>query len=150
MKQWTLCLMGLLAFGGIASSQAEPGAGGGVEKAILAMETQWLQAIKASNLDPVAANFDERFVNTDSSGVVTNKAQGLAELKKSKFTVAEYENVQVVVFGDTAIVTGGFKGKGTDDKGKPFDVHERWTDTWAKEKGGKWLCVASHSSTLAK
>jgi hypothetical protein len=31
--------------------------------------------------------------------------------------------------GDTAIATGGFIGKGTDAKGKPFDVDARSTDT---------------------
>jgi len=38
--------------------------------------------------------------------------------------------MKVTVFGDTAIATGGFKGKGTDESGKPFDNSVRWTDTW--------------------
>ncbi len=148
MKKWTLCLLGLLTLGSVAWSQSQPSAGG-VEKVIVALENQWLQAVKAQNPDLVAANFDDRFVNTDSSGKVTNKAQGLADLKAVKFASAEYENMQVTVFGDTAIATGGFRAKGTDPKGKPFDVHERWTDTWVKMPSGKWLCVASQSSPIA-
>ena|SRR5271156_5021533 len=148
MKKWTLCLLGFLSLGSVAWSQAQP-AGGGTEKAIVALENQWLQAAKTQNPDLIAANYDDRLVDTDSSGKVFSKAQGMAELKATKLASAEYENVQVTVFGDTVIAAGGYKAKGTDSKGKPFDVHERWTDTWVKMASGKWLCVASHSSPIA-
>ena len=148
MKKWTLCLLGFLSLGSVAWSQAQP-VSGGIEKAIVALENQWLQAAKTQNPDLIAANYDDRFVDTDSSGKLISKAQAGAELKATKFASAEYENVQVTVFGDTAIAAGGFKAKGTDSKG-PFDIHERWTDTWVKMPSGKWLCVASHSSPIAK
>ena len=55
----------------------------------------------------------------------------------------------MTIFGDTAIATGGFKGKGTDAMGKPFDNNnERWTDTWMKMPSGKWQCVASHATPI--
>jgi hypothetical protein len=41
-----------------------------------------------------------------------------------------------------------FKGKGTDEKGKPLDLNERWTDTWVKMPSGKWQCVASQASSI--
>ncbi len=93
--------------------------------------------MKSQKAETVVPNFDERFVNTDSSGKVTNQAQGLADLKATKFASAEYEDLTVTVFGDAAVVTGGFKGKGTDSAGKAFDVHERWTDTWVRTPAGK-------------
>ena len=65
-----------------------------------------------------------------------------------KWSSAEYADVKVTVFGDTAIATGGFNGKGTDEAGKPLEVHERWTDTWLKMPGGQWQCVASHASPI--
>lgn len=149
MKKWTLFLLGLLSLGSVAWSQAQP-TGGGVEKAIVALENKWLQAAKTQNPDLIAADYDDRLVDTDSSGKVMTKAQGMADLKATKFTNAEYENVQVTVFGDTAIAAGGFVAKGTDPKGKPFDIHERWTDTWVKMPNGKWACVASQSTPIAK
>jgi ketosteroid isomerase-like protein len=148
MKKWTLCLLGFLSLGSVAWSQAQPATGAGTEKAILTLENEWLQAAKTQNPDLIASGYDERLVDTDSSGKVYTKAEGLAELKATKFTSAEYEDVKVTVFGDTAIAAGGFKAKGTDPKGKPFDVHERWTDTWVKKPSGKWVCVASHSSPI--
>jgi ketosteroid isomerase-like protein len=149
MKKLTLCLLGFLSLAGVALSQAQSG-GAGVEKAIVALENQWLQAAKTNNPEPIAANYDDRLVDTSSSGKVTTKAQDMAFLKAVKLTSAEYEDVQVRVFGDTAIAVGGFKAKGTDPDGKPFDIHERWTDTWVKMPSGKWVCVASASSPITK
>jgi len=148
MKKWTLCLLGFFSLASVAWLQAQP-AGGEIGKAIVALENQWLQAAKTQNTDLIATNYDDRFVDTDSSGKVVSKAEGMAELKATKLTSAQYENVQVTVFGDTAIAAGGYKAKGTDSKGKPIDIHERRTDTWVKMPSGKWVCVASHSSPIA-
>jgi hypothetical protein len=40
--------------------------------------------------------------------------------KEMKYSSAEYYDVKVTAFGNTAIATGGFKGKGTDASGKPL------------------------------
>jgi ketosteroid isomerase-like protein len=149
MKKLTLCVLGFLSLASIATSQAQSG-DAGVEKAIVALENQWLQAAKTNNPEPIAANYDDRLVDTSSSGKVTTKAEDMAFLKAIKLTSAEYEDVQVRVFGNTAIAVGGFKAKGTDPKGKAFDIHERWTDTWVKMPSGKWVCVASASSLVEK
>jgi uncharacterized protein (TIGR02246 family) len=141
-----LCLLGLLSVGSVAWSQAQP-AGGGTEKAVAALENQWLEAQKANNAELVAPLLADKIVDTGSDGKVTNKVQMLATMKARKYTSVEYENVQVTVFGDTAIATGGYKGTGTD-AGKPFDEHERWTDTWVKMPSGKWQCVATHATSV--
>jgi ketosteroid isomerase-like protein len=139
------CLVGLLALGSAAKSQAQTT--GGTEKAIAALEEQWLQSQKTNNPDVVAPLLADKFVSTGADGKVMNKAEALANAKATKYVSAEYEDVKVTVFGDTAIATGGFKGKGTDASGKPMDVHERWTDTWVKMPNGKWQCVATQGST---
>jgi ketosteroid isomerase-like protein len=141
------CLLGLLSLFGAVSVQAQQAAGG-TEKAILALENQWLQSQKTNNPDLVAPLLADKFVSTGEDGKVMNKAQSLADAKATKYTSAEYENVQVTVFGDTAIATGGFKGNGTDSSGKPMDDHGRWTDTWVKMADGKWQCVATQASPV--
>ena len=115
---------------------------GGAEKAVSAQEQQWLQSQKANNPDLVAPLLSDKVVITLADGTVHNKAEILATAKKTKYDSVDYTDVKVTVFGNTAIATGGFDGKGTDEKGKAFDDHERWTDTWVM-MGGKWLCVAS-------
>ena len=138
------CLLGLLSLASAAWAQT----GGGTEKAIAALEQKWLAAQKASNPDQLAPLLADKFVNTASDGKVTNKAETLVSTKGTKWDSAEYNLVKITVFGNTAIATGVFKGKGTDEKGKHQDVHERWTDTWVKMPSGQWQCVASHGSTL--
>jgi len=140
------CLLGLLSLVSAAWSQDKQT--GGTEKAVAALEQQWLQAQKTNNPDLLAPLLADKFVNTGNDGKVTGKAETLTTYKKTKWDSAEYEDVKVTVFGDTAIATGGFKGKGTDASGKPFDEHERWTDTWVKMPSGQWQCVASHVSSV--
>jgi hypothetical protein len=119
-----------------------------IEKTVTALEQTWLQSQKTSNPDLLAPLLADRFVNTGGDGTVTLKTETLALVKAMKFESAEYYDVKVTVFGDTAIATGGFKGKGTDETGKPLNVNERWTDTWVKMPNGQWQCVASHASPI--
>ena|SRR5271166_5618951 len=142
-----LCLVGLLSLFSVASVQAQQ-ATGGTEKAIMSLEDQWLKSQKTNNPDLVAPLLADKFVSTGDDGKVNNKAQSLSDAKASKFVSAENENVQVTVFGDTAIATGLWVGKGTDEKSKPFDVRVRWTDTWIKMPDGKWQCVATQSTQV--
>jgi ketosteroid isomerase-like protein len=140
------CLLGVMSVGSAAWSQGKQT--GGTEKAIAALEQQWLQALKTNDPDLVAPLLADKFVNTSSEGKVSGKAETLGTIKTIKWDSAEYSDVKVTVFGDTAIATGDFKGEGTDVSGRFFDDHERWTDTWVKMLNGQWQCVASHGSPV--
>ena len=120
----------------------------GTEQAVAGLEQQWIDAAKASNPDALAPLLADKFVNTSSDGKVIGKAETLAHTKAAKWETNQISDVKVTVFGNTAIATGDWAGKGTDENGKPVDAHERWTDTWLKMSDGKWQCVASHSSTI--
>jgi len=145
MKKTSIwCLLALLSLVSVAGSQT----GGGTEKAVAALEQQWLQGQKTNNPDLVAPLLADKFVNTSSGGKVTGKAETLKTIKTIKWDSAEYSDVKVTVFGDTAIATGGFKGNGTDASGKLFDDYERWTDTWVKMPNGQWQCVASQGTPV--
>lgn len=145
-RTWILFLVGLLSLGIATRSQAQTT--GGTEKAVAALEQQWLQSQKTNNPDLVAPLLADKFVNTGSDGKVQSRAESLATAKATKYDSAAYEDVKVTVFGDSAIATGVFTAKGTDPSGKPLDVNERWTDTWVKMPNGKWQCVASHQSPV--
>jgi uncharacterized protein (TIGR02246 family) len=142
-----LCLLSLLSLFSFTSVQAQQ-ATGVTEKAIAALENQWLKSQQANNSDLTATLLADKYVFTNEDGKVMNKAQSLADAKATKYTSADYENVQVTVFGDTAIAIGGGKFKGTDSSGKPMDSHVRFTDTWVKMPDGKWQCVATHDSII--
>jgi ketosteroid isomerase-like protein len=139
------CLLVLLSLVTVAWSQNKQKSGE-TEKAVAAQEQKWLQAQKTNNSDLLAPLLANKVVVTEADGKVYGKADTLANYKKTKWESAEYTDVKVTVFGDTAIATGGFIGKGTDASGKPIDVTERWTDTWVKMPNGQWQCVASQAT----
>ena len=144
-RAWMWCFVALLSLGSAALAADKP-AGGGTEQAVAALEQQWLQSQKTNNPDLVAPLLADKFVNTGSDGKVSSKAEMLATAKATKYDSVDYDDVKVTAFGNTAIATGGFTGKGTDAAGKPMDLRERWTDTWVKMRNGQWQCVASHQS----
>ena len=149
MKRRSLiwCLLGLSFLMSTAWSQAS--STGATEKAVAALEEQWLQSQRTNNVDLLAPLLADKFVQTGSDGkVTTSKAAALADAKSTKWSSVEYTDVKVTVFGDVAIATGGVNGKGTDGDGKPLDIHERWTDTWVKMANHQWQCVASHASPV--
>ena len=137
------CSLGAILLVSAAWSQS-----GGAEQAVAALEQKWLQSQKTNNAALLAPLLADKFVNTGTDGKFTDKAETLARAKATKFASVENEDVKVTVFGDTAIATGVYKGKGTDPLGKPFDETERWTDTWVKMPDGQWQCVASQGTTL--
>jgi uncharacterized protein (TIGR02246 family) len=140
------CLVGLLYLGSAAWAQAQKTSE--TEKAVAALEQQWLQSQKTNNPDLVAPLLADKFVNTGSDGKVTGKAETLARAKATKYDSVEYDDLKVTAFDGTAVATGTFKAKGTDSSGKPFDSNERFTDTWVKMPNGQWQCVASHVSPV--
>ena len=137
------CSLGVVLAAMTAWSQA-----GDSAKAVADLEQTWLKSQQTNNTDLIVPHLADRFIETESDGKVIGKTEAIAESKKMKYTSAEYEDVKVTVFGNTAIATGAFKGKGTDSQGKPFDTHERWTDTWIKMPSGKWQCVATQATPL--
>jgi ketosteroid isomerase-like protein len=150
MKVFMGYLVVLLSLGSAALSQAQtPSA---TEKAVAALEQQWFHALKSNNPELIATNarslLAEKFVGTGTDGKVENKTEATASAKAAKYESAETEDLKVTVFGHTAIATMTFNAKGTDESGKPFDTHERWTDTWVKMPSGRWQCVASHGSPI--
>ena len=120
--------------------------GGGVAKSITEMEQQWASASKMSNPDAVAPMLADNFINMDSDGTMSDKAQTLARMKGAKWQANEVSDVKVTVHGNTAIATGMWMGKGTAANGSAVDAHEHWVDTWMKMANGKWQCVASASA----
>jgi ketosteroid isomerase-like protein len=140
-NQWMWCVFAALALGASNGASAQQ-TGSDAEKAVVALEYQWLQADKTNDADMAAAVLADKYVSTGQDGKVVGKPETVAQAKARKYSSAEYEDVKAIGYGDTVVVTGGYKGKGTDS-GKPFVEHLRWTDTWVKMPGGKWQCVAT-------
>jgi ketosteroid isomerase-like protein len=147
MKKTSMCCaIGLVLLANCAWAQEK--SAGGTEKAVTALEHQWLESQKTNNVELFIPLLADKFVNTGGDGKVTNAKEAIAEAKGTKWTSVEYDDLKVTVFDSTAIATGEFKGKGTDSKGKALDEDERFTDTWVKMPSGKWQCVASEDTPI--
>lgn len=140
------CLLCLALLAAATWSHAQKNAG--AEKAVADLEQQWLRSQRSNDADLLVPLLADGFTNTSSEGKVTNKAEAIAEAKATKYASADYVDLKVAVFGDTAIAVGTFRSKGTDPSGNPIDSNERFTDTWVKMPNGKWQCVASHQSPI--
>jgi len=95
------------------------------------LEQQWLKSQQTNDTAPLESLLADGFTNTSSDGKVTNRAEAIAQAKATKYTSVDYLDLKVMVFRDTAIAIGTFRGKGTDASGKLLDVNERF-DTWTK------------------
>lgn len=87
---------------------------------------------------------------THSDGRVQDKREYLEELGSRRRANSQVENldVQVRVYGPTAIVTGISVQSGVTD-GVPWSGRFRFTRSWIL-RDGTWVMVASHSSRCAE
>jgi uncharacterized protein (TIGR02246 family) len=141
-------LLALVMMLGGAAAQAGPA--GADEQAVTAAEQQWLKSQQTNNVELLAPLLADKVVETTGFGKVHDGKQAvLADAKSDTWSSADYTDLKVTVFGQTAIATGTFTGKGKSASGKALDERVRFTDTWVK-MDGKWLCVASHDSSIKK
>ncbi len=136
-------LVGLLLWTGAAWAQ------GGPEKTVTDLEHKWLESQKTNNPDLIAPYLADKFQMMEPDGSLTSKAEYLKTAKATTYTSVEYSDLKVTVYGDTAIATGLYKGKGTAG-GKPVDDSDKFMDTWVKMPDGKWQCVVSANVSTKK
>jgi ketosteroid isomerase-like protein len=120
------------------------------EKAVSDLEYQWAEAQRLGKADVVGPMLADTLTNTDVNGETYGKSQLLSNLRGGKWEVNGINDVKVKVYGDAAVATGSWKGKGVDGDGTRVDRTERWTDTWVKMPKGDWQCVASQQTTSKK
>src|ERR1700693_4639148 len=145
MRRVWLCLLALVFLPGQTCSQT-----GNDESKIIALENLWNQMQVHHDADAMGTILDPDFVLTDYDGAVLSKSQFLASIRdvSDQLTVEVSEDMKLHRHGDTVIVTGATHEKGTT-KGKHYEHHGRFTDTWML-KNGEWICVASHLGLLTK
>jgi len=76
---WVWSVLCCLTIGDAAWAQTSQG-NATSEKAVAALEEQWLRAEKLSDPDLLAPLLAERYVSTGTGGEVTNKVQALASM----------------------------------------------------------------------
>lgn len=117
---------------------------------LLFMERLWNEAQVNRDSRSLDAMIGANFVNTEYDGEVSDRAKFLADIKDPQFNLASLtiQEPRVSMYGDSAVVTGVYRTKGTY-QGKPYEHVGRFTDTWVFAEG-RWQCVASHTSLVKK
>jgi ketosteroid isomerase-like protein len=134
-------LLASASFSVLAQSSSDEGG------RILGLETAWNHAIEGKDTKALDQLLGSTFVAVEIDGTLSNKAEFLAGIKDPSYqpSQAVNEEINVQMYGNSAVVTGIFRVKGTE-KGKPYVHRERFIDTWIKQNQ-TWQCVAS-SATL--
>jgi len=142
MLVWLLSMS--LAFGQYAAQNTTE------DSAMVGLENAWNQAELHHDVSAASAMMADSFVWVDGQGRLLSKAQYLAGIadKSYREEAIRNEDLKVVLYGDTAIVTSAYTTRGTD-KGKPFVHHGRFVDVWVK-LNGKWLCVSSQETRITR
>jgi len=75
-------------------------------------------------------------VSVDIDGSIQNKSEYLASIKAPDYQPLQRSRSRAAfqVYGDSAVVVGIFRVKGTD-RGKPYSHRERFVDTWVRTNG---------------
>jgi ketosteroid isomerase-like protein len=122
----------------------------GDETKIIALENLWNQMQIAHDADAMEKMLDADFILTDYDGSVLTKGQFLASIrdKSNQLTSEVSQDMKLHRHGDTVVVIGATHEKGTA-KGKPYEHHGRFTDTWIKHDT-QWLCIASQLALIPK
>jgi len=115
---------------------------------ILALEHAWDQAQERGDGKALATIFDNGLIFVDYDGKLLTKVEYMARVTSNTTHMAQIvaEQMNVQMFGDTAIVVGTYRVKGVEN-GSPYLRRGRFTDTWVLI-GGNWICVAAATTPI--
>ncbi len=139
----------LLAWGLFLSAHPMSAQAHADQSKILALENVWNLAIVHKDVRALDQLLAANFVGTDWDSTFMNKTDFIASISEKDYHPQQMVNqaIKVYLHSNAAVVTGIYREKGTD-KGKPYDLRARFTDTWMFENG-EWRCASSHASLLS-
>jgi ketosteroid isomerase-like protein len=146
MKRLALLTLAAALFSGALVPQER--SAGSDEIRIKQLERAWNQAEAKQEVQEVSSLLADSFVYTDYDGSFMNKPEYMKWVvaPEQKADHLYDEGLSVQMYGDAAVVTGIYRETGTN-KGKPYVIRSRFTDTWIK-RTDRWLCVASQSTLI--
>ena len=114
-----------------------------VEQEIRRLEREWFESYVRGDRAAFDLIVADDVVMTYGNGKVGNKSEAIAEIKgpaDASYSLTS-DDVQVRVYGDTAIVTGRVTEKGTFN-GRSLNSQSRYTDIWVR-RNGRWQVVGA-------
>src|ERR1043165_8055568 len=117
-----------------------------IEQTIRKLDNERIQAQIHADRTALDRIYAADFIGVGPSGTVRTKPQVLLDFTSGdlKFQSITTDEVQVRVYGNTAVETGRSTMIG-QDKGRTVPRETRFTRVWVKEQG-QWQLVANHYS----
>ena len=118
-----------------------------VEEAIRKLDNERIQAQIHADSTALDRIYAADFIGVGPSGTVRTKPQVILDFTSGdlKFQSITTDDVQVRVYGNTAVETGRSTMNG-QDKGQTVPRDTRFTRVWVKQQG-RWRLVANHYSS---
>jgi ketosteroid isomerase-like protein len=115
---------------------------------VIRVDHERIQAHISADTAALDRIYAEDFIGIRPSGTVRTKPQVLSDFTSGtlQFQSITIDDVQVRVYGNTAVETGRSTMHG-QDKNKTVPVDNRFTRVWVKQSG-RWRLVANHYSLL--
>lgn len=121
------------------------------EQELKRLEDEWLNTYLRGDKTTFDRIVADDFTSTDESAVLRNKVQERELVQAPPASSIKVsltnEDVQVRIYGDTAIVAGRIVQKAERAGQDSFSFQTRFTDTFLKRQG-RWQVVARHYSRL--
>lgn len=148
MKLFALSLVLGLVMYPAPATQDKSSSSSADEIQIRQLERAWNQAEMKQEIGAVDNLLADSLAYTDYDGSFMNKKEYLKWVvaPEQKADHLFDEGLTVRVYGNAAVVTGIYRESGTN-KGKPYVIRARYTDTWIKQNS-VWQCVASQSTLV--
>ena len=147
-KLFMAVLVLTVASAGAGQTQsAKSSQGTTVEQAIRKLDDERIQAQIHADATALDRLYAADFIGVGPSGTVRTKPQVIRDFTSGdlKFQSITTDDVQVRVYGNTAVETGRSTMVG-QDKGRTVPRDTRFTRVWVKQQG-RWRLVANHYST---
>src|ERR1041385_4674122 len=111
-------------------------------KEVLEMKRQFDVALTRADSGWFERAFVDHYLLILGDAATYTKAEYIRQLTSQEliWETATGQNQRVRIYGDTAVVTGRFSGKGRLN-GKTFTTDERFTSVWIK-RNGRWNAVS--------
>jgi ketosteroid isomerase-like protein len=118
----------------------------GAEALVAQLERDWANAIVKKDVAALERLIADDFSGTSSNGQRYTKAEAIEDIKSGTYVAErmDLDNVNVRVYGDTAVVTLGQIEKSKYGN-EECSGRYLFTNVWVK-RNGEWQAVASHGT----
>ena len=120
------------------------------ERHLRQIDREWNEAYPNRNIEALNRIIADDWKCIDGTGRVVSKQQLLERVSANPnpFASHEFDEFDMRIFGDTAIITGRLSGKGRNDTGD-FSLEQRYTRVYVR-RAGEWRAIATQVTVVSE